>query len=57
MFVIKKEKNQIFSLPVKEITAKEAKNFSSDLALKILKLLIKKPMYPKIGRATCRERV
>ena len=46
MFVIKKEKNQILSLPVKEITAKEAKNFSSDLALKILKLLIKKPMYP-----------
>ena len=46
MFVIKKEKNQILSLPVKEITVKEAKNFSSDLALKILKLLIKKPMYP-----------
>ena len=34
------------SLPVKEITVKEAKNLSSDLALKILKLLIKKPMYP-----------
>jgi len=46
MFVIKKEKNQILSLPVKEITVKEAKNLSSDLALKILKLLIKKPMYP-----------
>ena len=46
MFVVKKEKNQIFSLPVKEISVKQAKNFSSDLALKILKLLIKKSMYP-----------
>jgi len=46
MFVVKKEKNQIFSLPVKEISVKQAKNFSSDLALNILKLLIKKPMYP-----------
>jgi len=46
MFVVKKEKNQIKSLPVKEITVKDAKNFSSDLALNILKLLVKNPMYP-----------
>ena len=46
MFVVKKEKNQILSLPVKDITAKDAKNLSSDLALKIVKLLVKKPMYP-----------
>jgi len=46
MFVVKKEKNQIFSLPIKEITAREAKNLSSELALKIVKLLTKKPMYP-----------
>ncbi len=46
MFVVKKDKNQIKSLPVKEITVKDARNFSSDLALSIVKLLVKKPMYP-----------
>jgi len=46
MFVVDKRKNEIFSLPAKEIKASDAKNLSSALAGKILKLLSSKPMYP-----------
>lgn len=46
MFIVKKDKNEVFSLPVKEISPKHAKILSSDLAVKILKLLVKEPMYP-----------
>ncbi len=46
MFVIDKRKNEIYSLPAQEISAESAKNFSSGLAIRILKLLVKKPMYP-----------
>lgn len=46
MFVIDKRKNEVYSLPAQEIAPENAKNFSSDLAIKILKLLTKKPMYP-----------
>ena len=46
MFVMDKRKNEIYSLPAQEITPESAKTFSSALAIKILKLLVKKPMYP-----------
>ena len=46
MFIIKKEKNEVYSLPVKEISPRDANIFSSELAIKILKLLAKEPMYP-----------
>lgn len=51
MFVVEKKKNEILSLPAQEIKAEHAKNFSSELAIKILKLLAQKPMYPlKVAR-------
>ncbi|MCP3683441.1 MAG: S-layer protein [bacterium] len=43
---MEKRKNEILSLPAKELSAKDAKSLGSDLAFKILKLLSKKPMYP-----------
>ncbi|MBN2454076.1 S-layer protein [Candidatus Woesearchaeota archaeon] len=46
MFVIDKRKNEIVSLPAQEIKASDAKNLSSELAIKILRLLAQKPMYP-----------
>jgi DNA-binding transcriptional ArsR family regulator len=46
MFVVKKKKNEVYSLPVKEINARDAKIFSSRLAIRILKQLAKEPMYP-----------
>ena len=46
MFIVKKEKNAVYSLPAKEINPKDANILSSDLAIKILKLLAKEPMYP-----------
>ncbi|MBI3034378.1 S-layer protein [Candidatus Woesearchaeota archaeon] len=45
MFVVDLGKG-IFSLPAKEISAGEARNFSSGLAIRIVNLLVKKPMYP-----------
>ncbi len=45
MFIVELEKG-IKSLPAKEISAKDAKVFSSDLAIKIVKLLVRQPMYP-----------
>lgn len=51
MFVVEfgkgnKEGKGVFSLPVMEISPKDAGIFSSELAIKIVKLLVKKPMYP-----------
>ena len=46
MFVIDKQKNEVYSLPAKEISAEHAKSVSSDLAHKILNLLAKEAMYP-----------
>jgi DNA-binding transcriptional ArsR family regulator len=46
MFVVDKAKNEILSLPAQEISAENARSLSSGLAIKILKLLVNKPMYP-----------
>ena len=46
MFVIDKQKNEIYSLPAKEISLESAKCVSSQLAQKILYLLSKYAMYP-----------
>lgn len=46
MFIVKKDKNEILSLPAQEIKAEDAKSISSDLAIRILKSLAKKPSYP-----------
>lgn len=46
MFVIDKQKNEVFSLPAKEIKAEDAGTVSSGLAHKILNLLGKEAMYP-----------
>lgn len=46
MFIIDKQKNEVFSLPAKEISVENAKSVSSALAHKILNLLAKEAMYP-----------
>ncbi len=46
MFIIDKQKNEVYSLPAKEISAEHANSLSSELAQKILHLLVKEPMYP-----------
>ena len=46
MFIIDKQKNEVYSLPAKEISPQYANAISSDLAQKILHLLVKEPMYP-----------
>ncbi len=46
MFIVDKKKTGVFSLPTKEINPSDAHMFKSELALKILKLLVKEPMYP-----------
>ena len=46
MFIINKEKNEVYSLPAKEIKAEDANAVSSELAQKILALLAKEAMYP-----------
>ena len=46
MFIIDKQKNEVYSLPAKEISAEHAKSISSELAQKILNLLAKESMYP-----------
>src|SRR3989339_1581917 len=46
MFIIDKQKNEIYSLPAKEISAEAAGTVSSGLAHKILNLLAKDIMYP-----------
>ncbi|MFH1398531.1 MAG: S-layer protein [Candidatus Woesearchaeota archaeon] len=46
MFLIDKQKNEVKSLPVMELNARDANILSSELAIKILKLLAEQPMYP-----------
>ena len=46
MFVLDKQKNEVYSLPAKEIKAEDAGTVSSELAHKILNLLAKESMYP-----------
>ena len=46
MFVIDKQKTEVYSLPAKEIKPEDASTVSSELANKILNLLAKEPMYP-----------
>ncbi len=46
MFIIDKQKSEVYSLPAKEINPENAGSFSSELAQKILHLLVKEPMYP-----------
>ena len=46
MFVIDKQKNEVYSLPAKEIKTEDAGSVSSELAHKVLSLLAKEPMYP-----------
>lgn len=46
MFIIDKQKTEVYSLPAKEIKAEYAGSLSSELAQKILHLLAKEPMYP-----------
>ncbi|MBI2655214.1 S-layer protein [Candidatus Woesearchaeota archaeon] len=46
MFVVDKQKNEMRSLPAKEIRAEDAGTVSSGLAHKILNLLAKESMYP-----------
>ena len=46
MFIIDKQKNEVYSLPAKEISAGHAGSLSSELAQKILNLLAKEARYP-----------
>ncbi len=46
MFIIDKQKNEVYSLPAKELSVEHAATVSSELAHKILNLLVKEPMYP-----------
>ena len=46
MFIIDKQKNEVYSLPAKEIKAEDANVVSSGLASRILNLIAKEPMYP-----------
>ena len=46
MFIVDKQKNEVYSLPAKEINAGDAGAISSELAQKILSLLVKQQMYP-----------
>ena len=46
MFIIDEQKNEVYSLPAKEISAGHAGSLSSELAQKILNLLAKETMYP-----------
>ena len=47
MFLIKKEKNEIYSLPVKELGINGIKSVSSKLAFRILEKLAINPFYPR----------
>lgn len=46
MFIINKQKNEVYSLPAKEIKPEDAGVVSSELAHRILNLLAKEAMYP-----------
>ncbi len=47
MFIVKKNKNQIFSIPAAEIELRHLKHFNSELVLKIIKKLAQQELYPK----------
>ncbi|MBN2881489.1 S-layer protein [Candidatus Woesearchaeota archaeon] len=47
MIIVKKEKEDIYTLKTKEISLKSLKSLKSELAQKILQILSKKIMYPK----------
>ena len=52
MFVIDKRKDGVYSQPAREISPKDAKSIGSELAVKIIGLLLQKPMYPiELARA------
>jgi predicted transcriptional regulator len=46
MFVIEKEKNEVFSLPAKELKFNNLKNFGSELAQRIVKCIAEEAKYP-----------
>ncbi|MBI2663822.1 S-layer protein [Candidatus Woesearchaeota archaeon] len=46
MFAVDKRADGVYSLPACEVDAKNAGSVSSELAIKIIKLLSSKPMYP-----------
>ena len=46
MFIIEKQKNEVYSLPAKELSAENAKTISPKLAQKIINLLARESMYP-----------
>ena len=46
MFIIKKEKNEIYSLPAKELKFNSLKNFGTELAQKIIKCISEEAKYP-----------
>jgi len=46
MFIIEKDKNEIYSLPAKEIKFNNLKNFGTELAQKILKAIANEAKYP-----------
>ena len=46
MFIVDKSKNSVRSLPAKELSPEDAGSLSSELATKIMKLLVQGPMYP-----------
>ena len=47
MFLTKKKKNEFYTLPVKELTPRQLKTLTSDLAQTIIKKLAQSPNYPK----------
>ena len=47
MFIIDKQKSEIYSLPAKEILPSNAKSIGSKLAQDILSLVSKEPIYPR----------
>ena len=46
MFVVKKDKNGVYSLPAKEISLESIRSISSELSQRIIKLLVNAPMIP-----------
>ncbi len=46
MFIVKKEKNEVFSLPSKEIKFSYLKNFGSELAQRVVKSISEDAKYP-----------
>ena len=45
MFIVEKDKDDVYSLPAREIRAEDANVISSELAGKIIRLIAKEPMY------------